>query len=140
MLLREVVVVPGRYNFRAIFQSSQSESIISMRKIIDRDFEYEGVFKCRSKCHLTIWGSIEDGFRVLFTELDSNPGTSVTNRSEHLANEVSAMLGHPENIEWFETYPMYDNRYDQIVYDGKAGKYCNPSWIGSTWVDLDAKI
>ena len=33
MLLREVVVVPGRYNFRAIFQSSQSESIIDMNTI-----------------------------------------------------------------------------------------------------------
>jgi hypothetical protein len=57
--------------------------------IYDRLFRYKGYHGCKSYCNLRIFLPKHPApLYIVFTELESNPGTSVTNRIEHLATCV----------------------------------------------------
>lgn len=94
-----------------------------MKKIQDFNHSYKGFGNCDSECRVTIW---EDATKnvVLFTDLGK--GTSVTNFSEHLANQIKGHLTKG-NVRFFETYP-HSEQPDEITYDMRGGQYCVPSW------------
>lgn len=87
--------------------------------------DFEGFWNYPSKCRVTIWESDSDCV-VLFTELPDNPGTSVTNASEMLANIIYPSLPN-KNIRWFENY-VNINDIDEIIYKGKPGEFVSPNW------------
>jgi hypothetical protein len=75
--------------------------------IHDGPLRYAGYHGCPSVCRMRVWQP--DPPRpviVLFTELEENPGTSVTNRVEVLATLVYGWLERPEREPiWVEHYP-----------------------------------
>ena len=77
---------------------------ISEKRVFDR-FEYQGFNGCECFCHLEIL-SLEDGRTVVIaTELEGNPGTSITNSAEHLASMVCDRFEiHPQKLVWIEHY------------------------------------
>lgn len=106
------------------------------KHIISRRYTYGGHRGLPSACYLDVW---TDGssFTVMFTEADDNPGTSVTNFSERLANSVSELLGHPSQVKWIEHYPankFYKAYFDEVTYSGRPGNYYSPQW---TPMDLE---
>lgn len=72
--------------------------------IIDR-FDYRGFFGRPAWCGLEVI-PLEDGRTVVIaTELEDNPGTSVTSVAEHLASHVCDRFGiDPDRLVWVEHY------------------------------------
>ena len=69
-------------------------------------FEYEGYRGCRSFCGLDVVLENDGAALVICTEQWDNPGTSVTNRAEHIANRVCRENGlDPRRLIWVEHYP-----------------------------------
>lgn len=77
------------------------------RLIHDAPFRYAGYHGCPSVCRLRVWRPEPPRpLIVLFTEVEDNPGTSVTNRVEVLAALVYGWLERPEKEPvWIEHYP-----------------------------------
>jgi len=88
---------------------------------------YKGFWNCDSICGLEI-KRYGEKVTVILTELDHNPGTSVTNMVEQLATMVyhEYLYGVPgENITWVEHYPplpsVGKDTFDRVEmrWDGK---------------------
>jgi hypothetical protein len=117
-------------------------------------WRYKGYHGCRSFCHLRIYQpKFPCPLYVVFTELDSNTGTSVTNRIEHLATGVWRKI-HIWNARgrhvkmrvdkipiWIEHYPnrgLYNphkaqwqvpESFDFVELQQKEdGSFANPNW------------
>lgn len=109
-----------------------------MKKTLDQTFPYRGYFGCESRCRLRVWQ--EDGKPpvVLFTELDENPGTSITNVIEDIAWEAFKLLERPEcGIQVIEHYrdrgivrgkPMYKEEFDVVTFTQIASGFDDPCW------------
>jgi hypothetical protein len=79
---------------------------------------YEGYGKCKSKCKVYM---VSEGqlTHFCFEELDDNPGTSITNMSEHLATQMIEKFNlKPYQCFFYETYPHSgkDRSFDEIKY------------------------
>jgi hypothetical protein len=121
---------------------------------MDGTFHYRGYHGCRSFCRLRVYEP--DGERglplvALFTEREDNPGTSITNRIEHLATEVYKLLERPEAgltvIEHYEERgfvgkrPMFKEEFDRVTlmwttYQG----FIDPRWKPICRVDVERII
>lgn len=74
------------------------------RVVFDR-FEFRGFHGCQCFCSLEIVPATDGHKVVIATELQDNPGTSITNVAEHLASAVCDRFGiDPEKLVWIETY------------------------------------
>ena len=110
----------------AITQGKQKKSAA----ILDEQMEYVGYHGngnhyqgCQSICRVRVFdpnATVERGKRplvVIFTDLSSNTGTSVTNRIEHLATILYNRLGKPERepvwIEHYEPRGVYNKVRDR---------------------------
>jgi hypothetical protein len=85
---------------------------------LDRAWTYEGYHGCESRCRLQVYE--EAGFPpvIVATELDDNPGTSVTNMAEYLAAAAVGRLfprcfEDPAGFCWVERYPAGVHRLDR---------------------------
>jgi hypothetical protein len=68
-------------------------------------FQYRGFHGCPCVCSLEILRLADGRTAVIATELEDNPGTSVTNVAGHLASEVCDRFGiDPKNLVWIEHY------------------------------------
>jgi hypothetical protein len=95
-------------------------------------FHYKGFHGCDSKCGLEIKRH-DEKITVVLTELDDNPGTSVTNMIEHLATMVyhQFLKGIPvENITWIEHYPKtsFGETFDRVFLHWNGEIFSNPKW------------
>lgn len=104
-----------------------------MRNTLDEIYHYQGYGTHPSKCGLKILEK-EGNIYVLFTELDDNPGTSVTNSIEMLATQIYNELfkdNNPKDITWMEHYPAYGTypaSLDVVKMDWDGERYISPSW------------
>lgn len=128
---------------------------------LDERVEYRGYHDCRSICRMRIFdpngGNGWPNKRplvVIFTELGENPGTSVTNRIEHLATLAWHRLGRPEPVPVFiEHYPnrgVYheaQNRW-QIpesfsfvgMHQDAGGTFHSPDWQHTTRMTVEIML
>jgi hypothetical protein len=102
-----------------------------------RDFQFKGLHGFPSKCS---WEVHEGNGRatVIFTELDDNPGTSITNFFEHLATMVYNLYlkRYPaEAIRWIEHYPerrrgrkVEEETLDEVTLTWDGKKFSSPKW------------
>jgi len=93
---------------------------------------YKGFWNCDAKCGLEIKRD-KDKIIVILTELDDNPGTSVTNMVEQLATMVyhQFLKGIPiENITWIEHYPKtsFGETFDRVTMNWNGKEFSNPKW------------
>lgn len=105
---------------RKIMEIAETEG---RKPLLDERIAYDGYHGCPSVCRVRAFNpqpeeiEAKRPFVVLFTELPDNPGTSVTNRIEHLASLLFAQLGKPESIPVFVEH--YPNRGVHYVKLGK---------------------
>jgi len=124
------------------------------RILFDR-FEYRGLHGCRCVCSLEILALHDGRSAVIATELEDNPGTSITNVAEHLASEVCDRFGiDPDKLVWIEHYGyagasegLQERTFDRVTFgrrpregfrrsatvrrqhpDGWPGYFRDPSW------------
>src|SRR5687767_704206 len=93
--------------------------------VIDEIFEFEGLNKRTAKCRIRIFTHLTTAARqrplyddevqetamvvVIATELDDNPGASITNAAEECAAQVCHRCRiHPSRLIWVE---HYDDRH-----------------------------
>jgi len=85
----------------------------------------------------TYWQKLKAALKFqIITFIDTDEGTSITNASEQLANEIRGKAKHP-NIRYFERYigkPELWNltTYDEIRYTETNGKLHSPVWESLT--------
>ena len=86
----------------------------------DTEFNYEGYGRQKCRCGIRIHelGGIN---AVVMTELDDNPGTSVTNGAELLASQICDAYGLDPNYTIFiEHYVHVDDETYDLVMFGRA--------------------
>jgi len=124
-----------------------------MRKVRDEDYPYRGFWGCEAVCHLRVYfpqsGDIDPANPVVVvaTELERNPGTSITNMAEHLAQEVRELYGlGPADLIWIEHYHertlgLYSSlpeEFSHVTFSLDAhGCYCSPKWRYLCRADAD---
>lgn len=68
-------------------------------------FRFSGFHGCQCICSLEILTLADGRTAVIATELEDNPGTSITNVAENLASEVCDRFGiDPQQLIWIEHY------------------------------------
>lgn len=111
-----------------------------MRQVYNGKYRFLGLHNFVSLCELKVY--VHDDRReavVIFCEIPSNPGTSVTNAAEILANVVyEKVLGpniNPLHVCWVEHYPEHDTfdliRFNKITLPSQAHlktRYSMPEW------------
>ena len=119
-------------SYQAPHLDSPTKKTNSMR---NKTFEYPFLASGRwsSKCLVEIRNTRTESF-ITFVDIDE--GTSVTNASEQLANELRGRARHA-NIRFFERYDWGKRGYigqqfgktiDEIRYQETNGKLHSPSW------------
>ena len=120
-----------------------------MEKIYETKMHYKGFWNCDSICGVEVYKK-DKTIVVVFTELDDNPGTSITNVIEHLATAFKNVFlkNVPrEQIIWIEHYPPNPHvdrgdTYDQVDFsvslgsDGVTVVYKNPKWRRIKWEEF----
>jgi hypothetical protein len=98
-----------------------------MKKIFDDLINYPGNTKAGSTCHVRVF-LLEHEFKavVVATELDLNPGFSVTNGAELIRKETMKAVWQlralePDRITWAEHYPERDG-FDLVIFDNASGE------------------
>jgi Family of unknown function (DUF6166) len=108
-------------------------------------FHCAGYFGCASKCRLRWIKCQKAGTEkvvVIATELPDNPGTSLSDRAEHLAAEVCRCFGiDPVELIFVEHYPasygckhalrgsLNAERFDLVSFEIEGGTFRRPKWI-----------
>jgi hypothetical protein len=102
-------------------------------KMMFNTFEFKGFFGCYSKCGYRLEQT--DKWTVLIvSELDDNPGTSITNAVEILFPQICEKLNlDPEKLVWVEHYsetPVYVEIWDVVTMDFEDNKpkLMSPKW------------
>ena len=102
---------------------------------------YEGYHGFPSQCRIRIFKPRPRTIVVIATELPDNPGTTVTNVCEELANQFYHFLGGPEGFLWIEHYPHVDSRFDEsfdiVEFNVQDDTLHTPNWqrISKTQVE-----
>lgn len=94
-------------------------------------FEFLGLGIHESICDVKI---ADDGHTVMVTELPDNPGTSITNAAENLANEICKRYGiSHKDLVWIEHYPpcdKWDETFDLVKFEySPSAGFHSPRWI-----------
>jgi len=109
-----------------------------MRLAEDRLLEYRGYHGCKSECRIRLYEGEGKPPVVIATELDSNPGTSVTNRAEAIAHLMWQYLERPPaGMVFIENYPdrcfigdrpMMRESFDLVSFEWGSGRPEKPVW------------
>lgn len=119
-------------------------------------FPYRGYHGCFSQCRLRIFEpeteeERERPYVVIATELESNPGTSITNAAERIATAVWHLLERPVNgmvyVEHYEDRafigkrPMFKEEFDIVEF--QSDRWCglkDPKWRPSSKEEVERMI
>jgi hypothetical protein len=106
-------------------------------------FPYRGYHGSPSQCRIRLYEHASGDGRVVViaTELPSNPGTSITNRAEHLAGEVCRRYSlDPARLLWIEHYPdrrvlgrklrdpLLEEHFDVVSFHREGAVFSKPKW------------
>lgn len=95
-------------------------------------YNYKGIRGCDCKCDIEIRENI-----VIATELKENPGTSITNWAEHLANDITEQYSIPkEKLVWLECYDHL-GIYAIVEFELRGNVFVNPQWKHCTKAVID---
>lgn len=124
-----------------------------MRLLEDREFPYLGYHGCPSKCHIRIFEpeDKQKPYVVIATELEDNPGTSITNAAERIATAVWHLLERPVNgMLWVEHYrdrafiggrPQAKEEFDIVEFQSDRWMGLkNPRWRPSCKEEVESLI
>lgn len=98
---------------------------------------YQGYHGCDSHCQLDLYQRSDGKYLAIVTELADNPGTSVTNRIEHLATKISVDYQiAPKDLLVIEHYgemsyrnPRNQEHHDMVTFQwANNGVAHKPQW------------
>jgi hypothetical protein len=115
----------------------------------DRLYLYRGLHGCPSYCWLRIYMTPAQTV-VLATELEDNPGTSITNMAAGLATEVVRTFGLPlDTLVWIEHYPAHlginggarlPESFDRVTFTHTAQGLRLPQWCRLSQTQVETLI
>lgn len=101
---------------------------------LDMRYSFRGLCGAPSCCRLRVFEPKGKPV-VVVTELDDNPGTSVTNFAEELATDVGELLEQPTDMVWIEHYPERGPAYrrlpesfDRVTFAWTGRHFAGPQW------------
>jgi hypothetical protein len=108
--------------------------------MIDTTFEYKPFPHHRlARCRVRLYE--HDGQQVVVaTEIDGNPGMSVTNAAEDIATQLVTDYGLDiERLVWIEhyCYPDEDHKFDLVRFTWEDGKASDPQWRCITFEEAE---
>jgi len=96
---------------------------------LDLDFPFRGPLGRGARCHLQVYEEPKAPAIVIATELDDNPGMSITNAAETLADQVCRFLEKPEyGIIWVE-HVRHESRFDDCLAESTLTRPAVPSAV-----------
>lgn len=116
---------------------------------VSTPLEYPGYHGQLSRCFVQFWESQDRPTVVVVSELNDNPGTSVTNRIEVIAERITrAFELDRDTTIWFERYPGRPGggfgsveRFRRVIFElDEAGRYRKPSWVTRTRANVEFLI
>jgi hypothetical protein len=85
----------------------------------DELLPFEGYFNCESHCRMRVYQTTDGTPMIVLTEVEDNPGTSITNRAERVQYLAWRRIGSPAAGAYFvEHCPGYPNPRDAVL-DGE---------------------
>lgn len=111
-----------------------------MRLLIDMRMAYRGFHGCPSQCGVRIYEPTEQGetYVAIYTEIETNAGTSVTNAAETVARSIWQYLERPETpITFIEHYNdrakvggrfLFKEHFDLVTFQTVPGGFTRPTW------------
>jgi hypothetical protein len=119
-----------------------------VRKTMDFPLRYRGYHGTPSCCRVRVWEQAGKPPVVIATELDDNPGTSVTNRIEVIATMMYQMLERPETglviIEHYEERTwaggrtLLPERFARVEMEWTRNKgFVAPKWTALTKMEVE---
>ena len=109
-----------------------------MKKTLDQVLPFRDDLLREGKCRLRVWQEPGQVPVVLFTELEDNPGSSITNAIERIAWEAFKLLERPEAgmivIEHYRDRgiirgkPLYKEEFDLVTFTPTANGFDDPCW------------
>ena len=123
---------------------------MSRQRVEDFLYDFEGYHGYPSQCRIQIFSVTARSVVVVASELPDNPGTSITNRAEWIANQLYERLDQPEDFIWIEHYPedAYGGNPDPehtesfaiVEFDVENGKLTRPDWTHVTKPQVEQLI
>ncbi len=106
---------------------------------LEHTLRYRGYHGCLSRCRIQVYDNgSERPYVVIATELEDNPGTSITNAAEIVAGEVWKLLEKPaRTMVWIEHYPdrcflgerpMLREQWDLVRFEQVGNCFLRPKW------------
>lgn len=120
-------------------------------KVHEDELHFAGLHGYASQCGVHVFTG-NGAPIVVLEELPDNPGASVTNFCEHIANIVRRAHAeffdgvHPTEIVWLEHYPRASRgvrdreTFDRIFFQWDGVKYSRPRWERYTREHLEKLI
>jgi hypothetical protein len=116
-------------------------------RILETIYHYTGFWGCEAKCHLRAYEESGESLTVIATELNDNPGTSITNMAEHLATRVQDELERThERLTWIEHYPkrgegfILEENFSEVTFTATLRGYVHPQWRYMTVEEVEARV
>lgn len=137
-------------------ESSEPQKTAPARVLYDGKWKYRGYHDSPSMCHLRLFEPVETykPLIAIFTELDSNPGTSVTNRIEVLATMAWQWQERPQRgLTVVEHYPnrgmhnpiknrwQFPEEFDVVTFEQSDGcRFARPKWRRVSRQEIEGMI
>ena len=112
-----------------------------MKLLIDMVMAYRGYHGCPSKCGVAIYEPTFPGepYVAVYTELEENEGTSITNATETIATGIWEFLERPDDeIVFVEHWPdrnvngwrdpILQEHWDRVTFQAVKGGFARPKW------------
>src|SRR5215469_6529900 len=108
-------------------------------------YNYKGFWGCDSCCDIEVHRRSDGKHVFVATELPDNPGTSVTNYTEHLVTAMRKEYGlKPEDVIWIEHHPEAKDRrkesFDLVRFAVVGDTFRTPVWTRITEQAVDELI
>ena len=121
---------------------------MKMPKIKNTHYEYLGYGQQMAYCDLEVYDLADGHTLAIVTELDDNPGTSITNRAEGIFTQLMQVfnLDKPEKLVQIEHYrkdsvlPEHWHRVTCASYDPGLKQYLNPEWEPLSYQEVQGLI
>lgn len=101
-----------------------------------RKYYYKGLWNSKSVCGLEIIENAAGHVYVILTELEENPGTSITNVFASVATSIfhDCISTNPNDVIWIEQRKKTKNRNNEffslvkMIWDKNKKCYVSPKW------------
>jgi hypothetical protein len=108
--------------------------------MIEKIYTFRGLHGFESRCKLRIFDT-GDRTVVIATELEDNPGTTITNYADQLATQIIMEFNiKPDSLIWIEHYPARPEIGEQETFDLISFKWNGTRYIKPEWYHIEKSM